>query len=251
MKMEPRTLFYFTEKEYGVVIMFEFIGTYGPKLLWAGLQYTIPLALISFVIAIIVAGVVAVMRSYQVRATGLGLIFWRIIRFVAWFYVWLFRSTPMLVQLFVVFYGLPKLGISWLAPSGWAAAIWVLSLNTGAYASEAIRAAITSIPDTQKEAAAALGMTDGQAYVRIILPQALRISIPTLANSFISLVKDTSLASVVTIVEMFYMGQQFAAANFEPLQMYLLVAAIYALFVSVLSIPQHFLQRWADRFVKG
>lgn len=251
MKMEPRALFYFTEKEYGVVIMFEFIGTYGPKLLWAGLQYTIPLALISFVIAIIVAGVVAVVRSYQVRATGLGLIFWRIIRFVAWFYVWLFRSTPMLVQLFVVFYGLPKLGISWLAPSGWAAAIWVLSLNTGAYASEAIRAAIMSIPDTQKEAAAALGMTDGQAYVRIILPQALRISIPTLANSFISLVKDTSLASVVTIVEMFYMGQQLAAANFEPLQMYLLVAAIYALFVSVLSIPQHFLQRWADRFVKG
>jgi cystine transport system permease protein len=154
------------------------------------------------------------------------------------------------VQLFVVFYGLPKLGISWLSPSGWSAAVMVLSLNTGAYASEAIRASISSIPDTQREAAAALGMTDRQIFLRIILPQATRISIPTLANSFVALVKDTSLASVVTIVEMFYLSQQLAAVNFEPLQMYLLVAVIYALFVTILSFPQRYIQRWADRFVK-
>ena len=137
-----------------------------------------------------------------------------------------------------------------MSPSGWIAAVWVLSLNTGAYASEAIRASISSIPDTQREAAAALGMTDRQIFMRIILPQATRISIPTLANSFISLVKDTSLASVVTIVEMFYLSQQLAAVNFEPLKMYLLVAVIYALFVTILSIPQRYIQRWADRFVK-
>ncbi|MDR3189979.1 MAG: amino acid ABC transporter permease [Lactobacillaceae bacterium] len=230
--------------------MLEFIATYAPKLIVAGLTYTIPLALISFVFAILIAGLVAVIRSFNPQFIGLKAQAWHGVRFIAWFYVWLFRSTPMLVQLFVFFYGLPKLGISWLSPSGWAAAIWVLSLNTGAYASEAIRAAITSIPDTQREAAASLGMTGSQTYLRIVLPQALRVSIPTLANSFISLVKDTSLASVVTIVEMFYLGQQFAAATFEPLQMYLLVAAIYALFVSILSIPQHYLQNWADRFVK-
>lgn len=230
--------------------MFEFIATYAPQLIVAGIKYTVPLALISFVFAVIIAALVAVLRSYVPHATGIKSIGWRILKFILWFYVWLFRSTPMLVQLFVVFYGFPKLGISWLSPSGWAAAVWVLSLNTAAYASEAIRAAITSIPDTQREAGAALGMTDAQIFIRIILPQAARISIPTLANSFISLVKDTSLASVVTIVEMFYLSQQLAATNFEPLQMYLLVAAIYAIFVSILSIPQHYIQRWADRFVK-
>ncbi|KAA8458061.1 amino acid ABC transporter permease [Weissella paramesenteroides] len=230
--------------------MFEFIATYAPQLIIAGIKYTIPLALISFVIAVVIAAIVAVLRSYVPHATGLGKFGWQVLKFILWFYVWIFRSTPMLVQLFVVFYGLPKLGISWLSPSGWIAAIWVLSLNTGAYASEAIRAAISSIPDTQREAAAALGMTDRQIFMRIILPQATRISIPTLANSFISLVKDTSLASVVTIVEMFYLSQQLAAVNFEPLKMYLLVAAIYALFVTILSIPQRYIQRWADRFVK-
>lgn len=230
--------------------MLTFISQYAPQLIVAGLKYTIPLALISFAIALIIAATVAVLRSYTPHVTGIKQAIWYILRFILWFYVWLFRSTPMLVQLFIVFYGLPKLGVSWLSPSGWSAAIWVLSLNTGAYASEAIRAAISSIPDTQREAAAALGMTDGQIFIRIILPQALRISIPTLANSFISLVKDTSLASVVTIVEMFYLSQQLAAANFEPLQMYALVAALYALFVSILSIPQRYIQRWADRFVK-
>ncbi|MBM7616917.1 cystine transport system permease protein [Weissella uvarum] len=230
--------------------MLDFIKTYAPQLIVAGLKYTIPLALISFAIALVLAGLVGVLRSYHPQTTGLKRLPWRLLDAVLGVYVWAFRSTPMLVQLFVVFYGLPKLGIAWLQPSAWLAAVAVLSLNTGAYASEAIRAAISSIPDTQREAAAALGMTDRQTFVRIILPQAARISIPTLANSFISLIKDTSLASTVTIVEMFYLSQQLAAATFEPLQMYLLVAALYAIFVTILSIPQRYIQRWADRFVK-
>ncbi|GEA95164.1 cystine ABC transporter (permease) [Weissella viridescens] len=230
--------------------MFEFIKTYAPQLIIAGIKYTIPLALISFVIALVLAAFVGVLRSYKPQVTGIKRALWFTLDQLLAFYVWAFRSTPMLVQLFVVFYGLPKLGIAWLQPSAWIAAIAVLSLNSGAYASEAIRAAISSIPDTQREAAEALGMTDSQTFIRIILPQAARISIPTLANSFISLIKDTSLASTVTIVEMFYLSQQLAAATFEPLQMYLLVAAIYAIFVTILSIPQRYIQRWADRFVK-
>lgn len=230
--------------------MFEFIKTYAPQLIIAGIKYTIPLALISFVIALVLAAFVGVLRSYKPQVTGIKRVLWFTLDQLLAFYVWAFRSTPMLVQLFVVFYGLPKLGIAWLQPSAWIAAIAVLSLNSGAYASEAIRAAISSIPDTQREAAEALGMTDSQTFIRIILPQAARISIPTLANSFISLIKDTSLASTVTIVEMFYLSQQLAAATFEPLQMYLLVAAIYAIFVTILSIPQRYIQRWADRFVK-
>lgn len=231
--------------------MLDFIATYAPQLIVAGLKYTIPLALISFIFALIIASVVGILRSYTPTLVGIEKIGWFILQRFLEFYVWIFRSTPMLVQLFVVFYGLPKLGLPWLQPSPWGSAIAVFSLNTGAYASESLRAAIASVPDTQREAAEALGMTDKQIFGRIILPQAARISIPTLANSFISLVKDTSLASVVTIVEMFYLSQQLAAVNFDPLNMYLLVAAIYALFVSILSFPQRYLQRWADRFVKG
>lgn len=230
--------------------MIDFITTYAPQLIVAGLKYTIPLALISFAFALVFAGFVGVFRSYDPQVTGFKKLLWFILNNLLAFYVWAFRSTPMLVQLFVVFYGLPKLGIDWLQPSAWVAAIAVLSLNSGAYASEAIRAAISSIPGTQREAAQALGMTEGQTFTRIILPQAARVSIPTLANSFISLIKDTSLASTVTIVEMFYLSQQMAAITFEPLQMYLLVAAIYAIFVTILSIPQRYIQRWADRFVK-
>lgn len=117
------------------------------------------------------------------------------------------------------------------------------SLNTGAYASETIRAAIASVPKGQWEAAEAIGMTRLQVLWRIILPQALRVALPPLANSFISLVKDTSLAASITIAEMFSVAQQITAENYEPLLMYIIVALIYALFTTVLSR----LQAWMEK----
>ncbi|MCC4324834.1 amino acid ABC transporter permease [Limosilactobacillus reuteri] len=230
--------------------MWEIIKTSLPQLLAAGFKYTIPLAIISFFFGLIIALVTALIRLSRQRGAFM------ILKWIASFYVWLFRSTPLLVQLFIVFFGLPYLRIKGVLPHGiklepFTAGIITFSLNTGAYASETIRAAISSVPTGQWEAGAAIGMTRLQILWRIILPQALRVALPPLSNSFISLVKDTSLAASITIMEMFAVSQQIAAENYQPLLMYTLVAMVYAVFTTVLSYFQGYLERIVDRQVNA
>ena len=225
--------------------MWEIIKTSLPQLLAAGFKYTIPLAIISFLFGLIIALVTALIRLSRQRGAFM------ILKWIASFYVWLFRSTPLLVQLFIVFFGLPYLRIKGVLPHGiklepFTAGIITFSLNTGAYASETIRAAISSVPTGQWEAGAAIGMTRLQILWRIILPQALRVALPPLSNSFISLVKDTSLAASITIMEMFAVSQQIAAENYQPLLMYTLVAMVYAVFTTILSYFQGYLERVVD-----
>lgn len=230
--------------------MWEIIKTSLLQLLAAGFKYTIPLAIISFFFGLIIALVTALIRLSRQRGAFM------ILKWIASFYVWLFRSTPLLVQLFIVFFGLPYLRIKGVLPHGiklepFTAGIITFSLNTGAYASETIRAAISSVPTGQWEAGAAIGMTRLQILWRIILPQALRVALPPLSNSFISLVKDTSLAASITIMEMFAVSQQIAAENYQPLLMYTLVAMVYAVFTTVLSYFQGYLERVVDRQVNA
>ena len=230
--------------------MWEIIKTSLPQLLAAGFKYTIPLAIISFFFGLIIALVTALIRLSRQRGAFM------ILKWIASFYVWLFRSTPLLVQLFIVFFGLPYLRMKGVLPHGiklepFTAGIITFSLNTGAYASETIRAAISSVPTGQWEAGAAIGMTRLQILWRIILPQALRVALPPLSNSFISLVKDTSLAASITIMEMFAVSQQIAAENYQPLLMYTLVAMVYAAFTTILSYFQGYLERVVDRQVNA
>lgn len=230
--------------------MWEIIKTSLPQLLAAGFKYTIPLAIISFFFGLIIALVTALIRLSRQRGAFM------ILKWIASFYVWLFRSTPLLVQLFIVFFGLPYLRIKGVLPHGiklepFTAGIITFSLNTSAYASETIRAAISSVPTGQWEAGAAIGMTRLQILWRIILPQALRVALPPLSNSFISLVKDTSLAASITIMEMFAVSQQIAAENYQPLLMYTLVAMVYAVFTTILSYFQGYLERVVDRQVNA
>ncbi|MFD0050415.1 amino acid ABC transporter permease [Actinomycetes bacterium NPDC127524] len=205
-------------------------------ILKAGLYYTIPLTLITFILGLLLAFFAAVARISGVKP---------LVALVK-FYVWIFRGTPLLVQLFIIFYGLPSVNIT-LDPLP--AAIIVFTLNKGAYSSEIIRAAILSIPKGQWEAAYSIGMTRGQAMRRIILPQAVRVSIPPLGNSFISLVKDTSLAATITVTELFQKGQQIAAVTYEPLWLYIEVAFIYLIFSTVLSYLQTKLEIRFERSV--
>ncbi|WP_026694666.1 amino acid ABC transporter permease [Peribacillus kribbensis] len=194
-------------------------------ILKAGLQFTIPLTLITFALGLILAFFTAVARLSAFKPLVL----------LTRFYVWIFRGTPLLVQLFIIFYGLPSVGIT-LNP--FPAAVIVFTLNKGAYSSEIIRAAILSIPKGQWEAAYSIGMTKAQALRRVILPQAIRVSLPPLGNSFISLVKDTSLAATITVTELFQKGQQIAAVTYEPLWLYIEVAFIYLIFSTILSYLQ-------------
>ncbi|SHJ17719.1 amino acid ABC transporter permease [Clostridium magnum] len=205
-------------------------------LLKAGLEYTIPLTLISFTLGLILALATALARISNFRPIVL----------IAKFYVWIIRGTPLLVQLFIIFYGLPAAGITLNALT---AGIIGFTLSVGAYNSETIRAAILSIPKGQWEAAYSMGMTNSQALRRVILPQAARVSIPPLANSFISLVKETSLAAAITVTEMFQIAQQITASTYEPLWLYCETALIYLMFCTVLSMLQQKMEKRFERYV--
>ncbi|WCG36140.1 amino acid ABC transporter permease [Companilactobacillus farciminis] len=228
--------------------MWHIIITSLPEMLTAMLQYTIPLALVSFFFGLILAVLTALIKFIQPSENKLIKYPWLVLRAIANFYVWVFRSTPLLVQLFIIFFGLPSAGIQ-LSP--FIAAVIGFSMNTGAYASETIRSALLSVPQNQWDAAFTLNFTTKQTLMKIVLPQAVRIALPPLSNSFISLVKDTSLASSITILEMFQVSQQITAKNYQPLLMYTLAAALYAVICTLLTFLQHYLERRTSKYVKG
>jgi cystine transport system permease protein len=205
-------------------------------LLKAGLEFTVPLAVISFVLGLILALLTALARISNIKPLVL----------IAKFYVFIVRGTPLLVQLFIIFYGLPAAGITIGALTS---AIIGFTLSVGAYNSEIIRASILSTNKGQWEAAYSIGMSDNQALRRIILPQAARVAIPALANSFISLVKDTSLAATITVTELFQVAQTITAATYEPLYLYTEAAFIYLIFCAVLSLFQQKLEKRLERSV--
>nr|WP_309100318.1 ABC transporter permease subunit [Fredinandcohnia onubensis] len=207
-----------------------------PSMLSGAIQYTIPLTLISFIGGIILALLTAIMRLSKSK----------LIQIPAIIYVSAIRGTPLLVQLFIIFYGLPNIGVN-IDPFPSAAIAFIL--NVGAYASEIIRASILSIPKGQWEAAFTIGMTRWTALRRIILPQAARVSVPPLSNSFISLVKDTSLASLVLVAELFRKAQEIAARTYDFLLLYLEAAFIYWVICFILSLFQELLERRLSRHV--
>ncbi|HEY3572236.1 MAG TPA: amino acid ABC transporter permease [Arthrobacter sp.] len=210
-------------------------SSFGP-IVTGAVTGTIPLTLASFVIGLALALLVALMRlSRNAAVSG-----------VARFYVSVIRGTPLLVQLFVIFYGLPSLGVK-LDP--WPSAIIAFSLNVGGYAAEVIRAAILSVPKGQWEAGHTIGMSRSQSLRRIILPQAARVSVPPLSNTFISLVKDTSLASLILVTELFRNAQQIAAFSQEFMVLYLEAALVYWVICLALSSGQSVLERRLDRYV--
>ena len=196
-----------------------------PKILLPGLTMTIPLTVISFAIAMVIAVAVAMVQFAKVP----------VLRQICRFYIWVIRGTPLLVQLYVIFYGLPKLGVI-LDP--FPSAIIVFSINEGAYCAETMRAALESVPAGQMEAGYCVGMNYLQIMRRIVLPQAFRTAFPPLSNSLISMVKDTSLAANITVMEMFMATQRIVARTYEPLVLYMEVGLIYLLFCTVLTWVQ-------------
>jgi cystine transport system permease protein len=197
---------------------------------------TIPLALMSFVLGLVIALGVALARLSKVR----------LLSGAARVYISIIRGTPLLVQLFVIFYGLPSLGVL-IDP--WPSAIIAFALNVGGYAAEVIRAAILSVPVGQWEAGHTIGMSRAQTLRRIILPQAARVSVPPLSNTFISLVKDTSLASLILVTELFKEAQRIAAFSSEFMLIYIEAALIYWVICLVLSSGQNVLEKRLDRYV--
>lgn len=192
------------------------------QILLPGLTMTIPLTVLSFAAAMVIAVAAALVQFAKVP----------VVQEIARFYIWVIRGTPLLVQLFVVFFGLPHIGIR---IDAFPAAVVVFSVNQGAYCAETIRAALEAVPVGQLEAAECAGLTWGQSIRRIVLPQALRTAFPPLSNSLIGLIKDTSLASNITVVEMFEATERIVARTAEPLALYLEVGVVYLIFCTVLT----------------
>lgn len=197
---------------------------------------TLPITALSFVLGLALALVLALMRLSGRR----------VVAAVARAYVSVIRGTPLLLQLFIVFYGLPSLGLT-IDP--FPSAVIAFTLNVGGYASEAVRASILAVPRGQWEAAMTVGMGWATTLRRIVLPQASRIAVPPLSNTLISLVKDTSLASTILVTELLRKAQEIAAPSFEFFTLYGVAAVYYWVVCLVLSFNQTRLETRLSRYV--
>lgn len=205
-------------------------------MLQATLKTTIPLTAVSFVIGLIISVVVALLRRSSVL----------LLSWIARIYISIIRGTPLLVQLVIVFYGLPEIGVKF---STFFSAVIALSLNVGGYGAEIVRSAISSVPRGQWEAAETIGMDYRTSLRRVVLPQAARIAVPPLGNTLLSLVKDTSLTSVILALDLFHQAQIAAAPTYSYFALYSAAAVYYWVICFVLNGFQGRLETRLNRYV--
>lgn len=190
---------------------------------------TAQIAVVSFALALCLGIGVGVLRS---RSRRLSLLFFP--------YVEIFRGTPLLIQLFFLYYGLPTVGITM---SSFQAAIVGLTLNGGAYVSEAIRGGLMSVKEGQRDASYALGMNWAQTMRHVILPQAMTVAVPPLMNIFSSMLKETSLVSVLAITELTRVGQLVYTRTFRAFEIYLAIGLVYLLMTVSITLLSKLVER--------
>ena len=201
-----------------------------PKLVEYFFKATVPLTILSFLLALVIAVIVALIQYANVKP----------LLPLCRFYIWLIRGTPLLVQLYVVFYVLPEIGIIWDA---FPVAVIVFGFNEGAYMAETIRGSLESVSVGQLEAGYCVGINYIQTMWHVVLPQAFRTAFPALSNSLISMVKGTSLASTITVREVLTEAKIINGRVMETGGLYILVAVIYLAFCTLLTWLQHVMER--------
>ncbi len=217
-----------------------------------GIVVTLELTAIAMVIGVVLGALLAVMRLSKNP----------VVAAVSWFYIWFFRGTPVLVQIFFWFniaailpkvtIGIPFTSLQWVGitnklVSPFLAAILGLGLNEAAYMAEIVRAGIISVEHGQTEAAQALGMTRLQVMRRVVLPQAMRVIIPPTGNETISMLKTTSLAVIATVGELFFVQQQISNFNYNIIELVIVASLWYLLMTSILTFGQYYLERYFAR----
>lgn len=225
--------------DFQAPVFFEALGS---DALIQGVQLTIALTVVSFGLGIVIGLVVAVLRGNRL---------WPV-RTLAWTYIWIFRAVPTLVQLVFVWNALPQLVPAlkgtWFSP--FMAATVALSMNEAAYAAEIIRGGLLSIDEGQRLAARALGMGPFKVFTKVVAPQLVRVVIPSAANDFITLLKITSLASIISLRELMTNTQTAVASSFRFAEWYAAAAVYYLVLVSIFMIGQAWLERryvWTSR----
>lgn len=201
-------------------------------LFFEGIQQTIYLSLVSGILGFfigILMGVGKISRNWAMRG-------------ISSFLIWFLRGTPLLVQILFVYYALPSL-IPSLKFGDFVCAVIALAFNVGAYNAEAVRAALLAIPKGQSDAAMGLGLTSFQNLRWVVFPQAFKIMLPSLSNNFIALIKDSSLASSIGLLELSLAGSRASSVSFMPVPVLVTVASLYLFFTSFVSILLYLIEK--------
>lgn len=205
-------------------------------LLLEGLKLTVITSLVSILIGMVIGLLVCLMKMSKNV----------VLRAIAGVYIWIIRGTPMLVQAFIVFFGVPqvvRMFVSDFKFTALTAGIITLSLNAGAYLAEIYRGGIMAVPKGQTEAARSLGLSQGQAMRKVVLPQAIKFSIPSLVNQFIITIKDTSILSTIGMAELFNKAKTYVGSTYTFFETYLVVAAMYLVIISILMIISNYIEK--------
>ncbi len=206
-----------------------------------GVGMTLLLALVGTIIGFIIGLLVSIVRTIPTPSTRYKNWLLNFIKWLLSVYVEIFRGTPMMVQAAAIYYGIAQF---WhINLNRTVAALFIVSINTGAYLAEVIRGGITSTPEGQFEAASALGMTHTQSMWHIILPQAIKNCLPSITNEFIVNIKDTSVLSIISVSELFFVGSTIASQTFQFFPTYLMISVIYLVLTFTVTEIFNFIEK--------
>ena len=198
-------------------------------LLLMGLKVTVLISLISIALGIVIGLIMCLFGTAKNR----------ILRAISAVYIWVVRGTPMIVQAFIVYFGLPQI-ISMFSPgfrlSAFTAGVITLSLNAGAYLAEIFRGGISAVSKGQIEAARSLGLSSGKTFRKVVLPKAIKIAIPSMVNQFIITIKDTSILSVIGLADIVNKAKIYVGSTYLFFETYVMVAVYYLIIISILMI---------------
>lgn len=213
-------------------------------LLIEGIITTILISLLSIFIGIIIGFIACIM----------GMAKNRVLKGISAIYVWIIRGTPMIVQAFIVYFGMPQV-MQMMIPGfrieAFTAGVITLSLNAGAYLSEIFRGGISAVPKGQVEAARSLGLSGARTMMKVVLPQAVKIAIPSMVNQFIITVKDTSILSVIGLADVVNKAKVYVGKSYAFFETYILVAVYYLIVISLLMVFSRYLEKKFNYENKG
>ncbi len=205
-------------------------------MLLEGLELTVKISVVSILIGMLIGLISCLMglsKAWPLKAISAA-------------YVWIIRGTPMIVQAFIVYYGVPMI-VQQIYPdfiiSEFLAGVITLSLNAGAYLSEIFRSGIQAVDIGQIEASRSLGISAGKTMLKVVLPQAFKITIPSIVNQFIITIKDTSILSVISLAELCNQAKQYSASTYRFFETYVFVGIGYLIIISVLMVISKFVEK--------
>lgn len=219
--------------------------TEATPLLIEGIKLTILVSLLSLAIGMVIGFIACIMGMSRNP----------VLRVISGIYVWIIRGTPLLVQAFIIYFGVPQLIQKLIDPSfrivAFTAGVITLSLNVGAYMSEIFRGGISAVPKGQTEAARSLGLSKSRTMFKVVLPQAIKVAIPSMVNQFIITVKDTSILSVIGLADVVNKAKVYVGKSYQFFATYILVAVYYLVVISILMLISRYLEKKINYERKG